>query len=92
MTPTTPTQPISVPDAARFTGTLLTRGSQGYLEARVNRVYHSRHPDRHPDAILVAADEHDVVEGVRLARERGWQVGVRSGGHSFPVWGCATTG
>ncbi|MDO9398025.1 MAG: FAD-dependent oxidoreductase, partial [Herbiconiux sp.] len=29
----------------------------------------------------------DIVEGVRLARESGWQVGVRAGGHSFPVWG-----
>ena len=36
--------------------------------------------------MLRAATEHDVVLGVRLARERGWQVAVRSGGHSWAQW------
>ena len=28
----------------------------------------------------------DVIEGVRLAAERGWAVAVRSGGHSWAAW------
>jgi hypothetical protein len=28
---------------------------------------------------LLAQTEQDVVEGVRLARERGWKVGIKSG-------------
>ena len=36
--------------------------------------------------MLAAESEQDVVAGVRLARERGWQVSVRSGGHSWAGW------
>ncbi|WP_309238458.1 FAD-binding protein [Actinoplanes aureus] len=36
--------------------------------------------------MLRATSEDDVVAGVRLARERGWQVAVRSGGHSWAQW------
>ena len=36
--------------------------------------------------MLQAANEADVVAGVRLARERGWTVTVRSGGHSWAAW------
>ena len=72
---------------ARFTGTLFERDDEGYENARVGRVFHSRYPDRFPPAVLMAEIENDIVEGVRLARERGWKVGIRSGGHSFPVWG-----
>jgi FAD/FMN-containing dehydrogenase len=31
-----------------------------------------------------------VVAGVRLARERGWQIAPRSGGHSWAAWGLRT--
>lgn len=71
----------------RFTGTLFERDDEGYENARVGRVFHSRYPDRFPPAVLMAEIENDIVEGVRFARERGWKVGIRSGGHSFPVWG-----
>lgn len=70
----------------RFTGALIERTDPRYEAARMARVYHSRHPDRYPAAVLLAESENDVVEGVRLANERGWSIGVRSGGHSFPVW------
>lgn len=50
------------------------------------RVFNARRPDRQPAAVLLAADAEDVVDGVRLARERGWQVSVRSGGHSWAAW------
>ena len=36
--------------------------------------------------MLLAADDDDVIAGVRLAAERGWTVCVRSGGHSWAAW------
>lgn len=67
----------------RFTGRAFGRGEDGYEEARRAAVWNARTPDRHPDAIVQAGSEGDVAKGVRLARERGWKVGVRSGGHSW---------
>ncbi len=65
-----------------FAGELFWRGEPGYEEARVGRVFNARRPDRFPAAVLYARTEHDVVAGVRLARERGLKVSVRAGGHS----------
>src|SRR5262249_18843507 len=45
-----------------------------------------RRPARQPAAVLRAADEADVVAGVRLARAEGLQVAVRAGGHSWAAW------
>ena len=70
----------------RLAGRLLLRGEPGYEQARVGRVFNARRPDRFPAAVLLAADENDVIAGVRLAAERGWTVSVRSGGHSWAVW------
>ncbi|MBI4944364.1 MAG: FAD-binding oxidoreductase [Actinobacteria bacterium] len=70
----------------RFDGELLLRGDAGFEAARVDRVFNRRLPARAPAAVLKAASEQDVVRGVRLACERGWQVAVRSGGHSWPQW------
>jgi FAD/FMN-containing dehydrogenase len=67
-------------------GELIWRGEPGYEEARVGRIFNARRPDRFPAAVLLAADEQDVVEGVRLARERGLRVSVRAGGHSWAAW------
>ncbi|HLO17448.1 MAG TPA: FAD-binding protein, partial [Anaerolineales bacterium] len=38
--------------------------------------------DRRPAAILRVADTADVVRVISLAREAGWELAVRSGGHS----------
>lgn len=62
---------------------LLLRGDHGYAPAREGSLANRRRPGRHPDAILRAESAPDVVAGVRLARERGWQIDVRSGGHSW---------
>jgi FAD/FMN-containing dehydrogenase len=62
---------------------LLRRGEDGYEAARLDAVWNARKPDRHPDAILLARTEADVVEAVRLARAEGWTIGLRSGGHSW---------
>ncbi len=77
----------SIIPGTRFAGRYLARGEEGYEAARVARIFSTRHPERYPAAILFPHSDQDIVEGVRLARENGWQVGVRAGGHSFPVWG-----
>jgi len=69
-----------------FTGALVLRDDRAYDAARVDRIFNRRLTDRRPAAVLKAATEQDVVLGVRLARERGWQVAVRSGGHSWAQW------
>jgi FAD/FMN-containing dehydrogenase len=58
----------------------------GFREAAVGRIFNARKPDRTPAAVLFAESDEDVVEGVRLARRRGWPVSVRSGGHSWAGW------
>ncbi|MHC3472751.1 FAD-binding oxidoreductase [Streptomyces sp. 7R007] len=71
----------------RFSGTLHLPGDESFEEACLGRVFNARRPaDRRPAAVLEARTEDDVVEGVRLALERGWQVAVRSGGHSWAAW------
>jgi FAD/FMN-containing dehydrogenase len=69
-----------------FSGAFFRRGDGGYEEARVGRIFNARRPERFPVAILQAADEADVVAGVRLARDEGWRVAVRAGGHSWAAW------
>jgi len=73
-----------------FDGTLVLRDEGGFEEARTSRVFNRRLTSRAPAAVLRAASEHDVVRGVRLARARGWQVAVRSGGHSWAQWSVRT--
>jgi FAD/FMN-containing dehydrogenase len=72
--------------AGTFTGRFLERGQPGYEDARTHRVFNGHRPDRFPAAVLVAADDDDVVAGVRLANARGSPVSVRSGGHSWAAW------
>jgi FAD/FMN-containing dehydrogenase len=67
-------------------GRLLMRGDVGYEQARTGRIFNARRPDRFPAAILTVAGDDDVINGVRLAAERGWPVAVRSGGHSWAAW------
>jgi FAD/FMN-containing dehydrogenase len=83
---------IDTRTARRFSGDLILRGQDGYEHARTAHIYHARHPERFPAAVLLAQTEQDVVEGVRLARERGWKVGIKSGGHSFAVSGVRDDG
>ncbi|OIJ62660.1 FAD-binding oxidoreductase [Streptomyces mangrovisoli] len=70
-----------------FTGTLYLPGDPDFDDACFGRVFNARRPaDRTPAAVLRAANERDVVEGVRLAVDRGWRVSVRAGGHSWAAW------
>jgi FAD/FMN-containing dehydrogenase len=69
-----------------FRGQFFRRGEAGYEDARVNRVFNARRPRRYPAAVLLAAEDTDVVAGVRLARDEGLRVSVRAGGHSWAAW------
>jgi FAD/FMN-containing dehydrogenase len=62
---------------------VLRRRDDGYEEARRASVRNARVPDRYPDLIVQAETDDDVIAAVRLAREKGMQIGVRSGGHSW---------
>jgi FAD/FMN-containing dehydrogenase len=71
---------------SQFTGRFVRAGEAGFDEAAIGRVFNHRRPSRRPAAVLAAADVADVVAGVKLAVSEGWQVAVRSGGHSWPAW------
>ncbi|RDH76598.1 FAD-binding oxidoreductase [Mycolicibacterium moriokaense] len=59
------------------------RGADGYEQARRAAVWNGRLPDRFPDVIVQAEDAEDVVAAMRYAAQHDYQVGVRSGGHSW---------
>lgn len=59
------------------------RGEDGYEAARRATLWNERTPERYPDLIVRAESEADVVAAVRLARNRGMRLAVRSGGHSW---------
>ena len=65
---------------------MIGRGEEGFEEARIDRVFNRRLTDRQPAAVVRPQDDAQVVAAVRHARERGWQVAVRSGGHSWAQW------
>jgi len=65
---------------------VLARGDTGFEEARVDRIFNRRLTDRRPAGVVRPQTEAEVVDAVRLARERGWQVAVRAGGHSWAQW------
>jgi FAD/FMN-containing dehydrogenase len=62
---------------------LVEFGDPGYEEARRASVWNMRKPDRFPAAIAAVRDADEVVAAVKLARERGMRVTVRSGGHGW---------
>ena len=59
------------------------KGDSGYEIYRRGATWNARKPNRFPNAIVLAEDVNDVIAAVKLAKERGWQVSTRSGGHSF---------
>ncbi|MFT4228917.1 MAG: FAD-binding oxidoreductase [Microbacterium sp.] len=85
MTPDATSAPI-------FDGRLVLPGDPAWEDARVGRVFNGRRPDRQPDAVLIAGSVEDVRRGVLLAKERGWTVAVRSGGHAWAAWSVRDTG
>ncbi|MCU0484055.1 MAG: FAD-binding oxidoreductase [Chloroflexi bacterium] len=75
--------------AAGLRGSVLRPGDLDYDEAR--RV-HDLAVDRHPAAIVRAADAGDVVAAVDLARASGSPLAIRSGGHSMAGHGTVDEG
>ncbi|GAA2909488.1 FAD-binding oxidoreductase [Streptosporangium fragile] len=69
-----------------FAGAFWRGSDPGFEEAATSRVFNHRRPSRRPVAVLRAAHAADVAAGVRLAASEGWQVTVRSGGHSWAAW------
>src|SRR5262245_24906855 len=59
------------------------RGKDGYETARRATVWNALVPERFPDVIVQAHDADDIIEALRYARTNGYQVGIRSGGHSW---------
>jgi FAD/FMN-containing dehydrogenase len=68
-------------DEAAFRGPIVRPGDAGY---DVHRKIWNGSFDRHPAAIVRCAGVSDVIAAVKLGRESGLPVAVRSGGHSFP--------
>ena len=69
-----------------FTGKFFTPNDAGFDEAAVGRVFNARRPSRRPNAVLLAETRDDIINGVKYAKEQGWGVAVRSGGHSWAAW------
>ena len=72
--------------AAKFSGTLVQPGDDGYEEAR--RV-HNGLIDKRPALIARCRGTADVADSIALAREAGLDISVRGGGHN--VAGRAVT-
>jgi FAD/FMN-containing dehydrogenase len=63
---------------AKLTGSLLTEGDSGYAEAR--RLFNARISSR-PRAIIRCQNVEDVCIAIAWAKEAGWPLSVRGGGH-----------
>ena len=61
---------------------LLRKGSKEY-RLQLEGIWNRDVPRREPDAILRAKDETDVMDAIRLAREHGWRIAIRGGGHNW---------
>jgi FAD/FMN-containing dehydrogenase len=64
-------------------GKIFYKGDAQYEPFRVASTWNARKPDRFPEAIVLPQSDADVIAAVKLAKQRGWQIGTRSGGHSW---------
>jgi len=69
--------------AAGLTGKIYYKDDPSYEIYRRGATWNAKKPNRYPSAIMLAENVNDVIAAVKLAKERGWQVTTRSGGHSF---------
>jgi FAD/FMN-containing dehydrogenase len=69
--------------AASLKGRIHYKDDSQYEIYRKGATWNARKPNRYPSAIVLAESDKDVIAAVKLAKDRGWQVTARSGGHSF---------
>ena len=69
-----------------FDGQFYLPTDAGFEEAAMGRIFNGRRPDRRPDAVLYAESDQDLINAVKLAKEKDWQIAIRSGGHSWAAW------
>lgn len=72
-----------------FRGELYAPGDEGYDEAR--KVYNAM-IDKRPGLIARCANVADVISAVNLARDHGWTLAVRGGGHNGAGFGTCDGG
>lgn len=70
-------------DLAALPAGAIRRGDSGYEERRQDLAWNGREFGRHPDLIIAAQSEDDVVAAVALARARGLPISARGSGHSY---------
>ncbi|HET7030815.1 MAG TPA: FAD-binding oxidoreductase [Candidatus Limnocylindrales bacterium] len=78
--PTAPTSAELAAFAASLSGSVILPDDVAYDESR--EVHNSRF-DRRPELIVRVADADDVAGSVRFATRHGFEIAVRSGGHSL---------
>jgi FAD/FMN-containing dehydrogenase len=66
--------------AASLEGTVLSRGEQGYDQAR--SLWNTRF-DRHPELVAQCVNASDVAKAIDFARRSGVPLSVKGGGHSY---------
>lgn len=77
----TPAQAAAL--SAQLQDRIILKGADDYERIRQFSIFNLRKPKRYPEAIAMVESVDDVVAAVKLARAKGWQIGVRSGGHSW---------
>jgi FAD/FMN-containing dehydrogenase len=80
---------ISAAPSSGFTGDLITPDDARFDDARA---FFNKRYDRRPALIARCQNADDVVSALSLARERGLEVAVRSGGHSVPGYSAIEGG
>jgi FAD/FMN-containing dehydrogenase len=70
-------------------GRVITPADSRYDDARA--VYNAMH-DRRPRAVIQCVDSADVMAAVAAARDGGFDLAVRGGGHSVPGFGTVEDG
>ncbi|HJU00117.1 MAG TPA: FAD-binding protein, partial [Actinomycetes bacterium] len=79
--PSTSTRSLSIPELRdSFDGRVTAPGDPGYDQAR--KVFYGKW-DRRPAAVVRPVSAAEVARVVDLARDRGLELAVRSGGHSL---------
>src|SRR5687767_2454095 len=70
-------------------GRVITASDPDYEDARA--VHNAMH-DRRPQAVVQCTDSADVMAVIAAARDRGVDLAIRGGGHSFPGFGTVDDG